>query len=74
MFGVAVMIFVSAVAAWTIPDSVPGTVADGARMIVALQGTAFNVIAIGYGVVWAWRNRQTIREFLNDLRSLNKPN
>lgn len=61
MLGMAVMVLVSAITAWTVPDSVPGTVADGAQMIVFLQGMAFNVICLVYLAVQVWRNRQLLR-------------
>lgn len=69
MLGMAFMIFFSALAAWTIPADVPGTVAEGAMLIVVLQGLVFNAIVIGYGIAWAIRNRQTIRDYLADLRN-----
>lgn len=64
MIWTAIGILGSALLVMTMP---PGAEHDGAVTIVGMQGMAFNVIAIGYGIRWAWRERHTIKRIFRDL-------
>lgn len=69
MLGVAFMIFISGLAVWTIPDSVTGTVREGAMMVIALQGMAFNIIGICYAIRYTIRNWAIIKQVLKEVCS-----
>jgi hypothetical protein len=67
MFGASIAILLSAIAVWTIPANLPGTPAEGAQMVVALQGVAFIGIALIRGGWFCWKERTTIRSMFRDI-------
>ena len=67
MFWTSIGIVLSAAAVWTIPADLPGTPAQGAMMIVSLQGMAFLAVAVIRGAWFVIRNHAMVREIIRDI-------
>jgi hypothetical protein len=67
MAAIGLGLFLSAMAALTIPANLPGTPLEGAQMIVSLQCVAFCAVAVLRGAWFLLVNRKTVAQMVRDL-------